>query len=246
MPTSSPTHAARSVARRLFLTLALALVVLGAPALAQQDYVSQFDAYIGYSFLNSSSVSLFENGFHFQAGWNARTWTAIGFDYSRSTGDLMLVSNMLLPSLQQALGAQLGALAAAGKLPPGYTVAVRTSSVTQTFAAGPQIMIRHWKPVTLFVRPSIGAIYDEATPHPADPIAAGIVAQLAPSGHKTDWVPFYGAGGGLDWNLHRNFGVRVQVDVVHDYLFSDLLKSSRNTVRFSVGPSFRFGKNIVR
>jgi hypothetical protein len=246
MRTTSLSLDARRVARRLSLILALALLVICAPAFAQQTYVSQFDAYIGYAFLNSPSISLFENGFHFQFGYNPKTWVALGFDYSRATGDLTLVPNLLLPSLQQALAAQLAALEAAGKLPPGYTLSVPTASVTQTFAAGPQLMIRHWKPVTLFVRPSIGAIHERATPHPADPIAAAIVAQLAPGGNKTDWVGFYGGGGGVDFNLHRHFGVRVQVDFVHDYLFSDLLASSRNTVRFSVGPSFRFGKNIVR
>jgi hypothetical protein len=237
MRTTSLSSDARRVARRLSLILALALLVVCAPALAQQTYVSQFDAYIGYAFLNSPSISLFQNGFHFQVGWNPKTWTAIGFDYSRATGDLTLVPNLLLPSLQQALAAQV---------PPGYTLSVPTSAITQTFAAGPQLVIRHWKPITLFVRPSIGAVHEQATPHPGDPIAAAIVAQLAPSGKKTDWVAFYGAGGGVDFNLHRHFGLRVQVDVVHDYLFSDLLALSRNTVRFSVGPSFRFGKNIVR
>jgi hypothetical protein len=237
---------ARRVARHLSLALALALLVLGAPAFGQQTYVSQFDAYVGYTFLSSPSISLFENGIHFQAGFNPKTWVALGFDYSRTTGDLTLVPNLLLPSIQQALAAKLQQLANAGLLPPGYTVAVPTASITQTFAAGPQLMIRHWKPITLFVRPSIGAIYEQATPHPSDPIAAGIVAQLAPNGNKTDWVAFVGGGGGVDFNLHRHFGVRVQVDFVHDYLFSDLLANSRNTIRFSVGPSFRFGKNIVR
>jgi hypothetical protein len=98
--------------------------------------------------------------------------------------------------------------------------------------------------VTLFIRPSIGAIYEKATPHATDPISQGVIAQLAPSGQKTDWVPFYGVGGGFDANLTTHFALRFQADFVHDHLFSDLLKDGRNSVRFSVGPALQFGRNV--
>ena len=201
---------------------------------------------MGYANLNSPKIDLAEHGFHFQGGVNIFRWSTVGFDYSRSSGDLLLTSSMALPSVQQKLATMLGALAAAGRLPAGYTVAIPTSSITQTFAGGPQLIIRHWKPVTVFIRPSIGAIYEEATPHPGDAIAVGIVNQLAPSGRKTDLVPFYGIGGGFDLNVSRHFALRVQADYVHDYLFDDLLAAGRNTVRFSIGPAFRFGRNIAK
>ena len=70
------------------------------------------------------------------------------------------------------------------------------------------------------------------------------MSQLAPTGVKTDLVPFYGVGGGVDLNISHHFGVRMQVDFVRDHLFADLL-NSRNTVRFSVGPAVHFGKNIA-
>lgn len=77
----------------------------------------------------------------------------------------------------------------------------------------------------------MGVILETATPHPTDPIATGIVNQLAPSGKKDDWVPFYGVGGGFDINLSVHFSIRVQADFVRDHLFDDLLKEARNATR---------------
>lgn len=225
----------------------LALLVLAVPLFGQQDYVARFDAYGGYAFLDSPHVNLFENGFAAQTGVRVRRWLSLGFDYSRSTGDLKLSPDMLLPSLQQSLGAQLGALAAAGRLPQGYSLNVPASSVTQTFAAGPQLAYRHLKHETIFVRPVFaGIIHEVATPKPGDAIATAIVAQLAPSGKKTDNVLFVGFGGGFDILFSRNVGWRTQADLVYDHLFNDLLKDGRFTVRFSTGPCFNFGKNVER
>jgi hypothetical protein len=148
--------------------------------------------------------------------------------------------------VQQQLGAQLQQLAVLGLLPPGFTLALATHSRTQTFAAGPQFSYRRLSYITLFVRPSIGAIYEVATPHPTDPISTGVVAQLAPGGNRTDWTAFYGFGGGVDLLFSKHFAMRVQSDLVHDHLFSDLLQNGRWTTRFSVGPAFNFGKNIVK
>jgi hypothetical protein len=69
---------------------------------------------------------------------------------------------------------------------------------------------------------------------------------LSPAGIKTDNVLFYGFGGGFDILFNRSFGWRTQSDLVYDHLFSDLLKDGRFTVRFSTGPCFNFGKNIVK
>jgi len=225
--------------------LPLAFAAAALPAFAQQSYVSRFDMFTGYTYLDSPAVSLGENGFHFQAGVRANRWLSLGFDYSISEGTLTLKPAMLLPSLQQELGAELGALAAAGEIPAGYTLVVPAHSRTQTFAGGPQFNYRHFSKVSLFIRPSCGAIHEYATPRPADPIAAGIAAQLAPSGYKVDTVMFYGVGGGVDFAVSRHVGLRVQADFVHDHLFSDLLQNGRNTVRMSIGPCFNFGSNIA-
>ncbi|HEV2426124.1 MAG TPA: hypothetical protein VGZ29_14935 [Terriglobia bacterium] len=230
----------------LFIMLAIVLTLLASPASGQQTYVTRYDVFAGYTFLDSPHVSLFENGFHFQAGVRPTTWYSLGFDYSISEGNLTLTPNLLTTTLQQQLGAELMALAAAGKIPPGYTLVVPVKSVTQTFAAGPQLAYRHFKNVTLFLRPDLGAIHEAARPQPAgsDLIAWGVVNQLAPTGKKTNWTPFYGFGGGVDLLFSKHLGFRIQSDLVYDHLFSDLLKDGRFTVRFSVGPIFNLGKNI--
>jgi hypothetical protein len=230
----------------LFLLLA-DFLLLTLPAFGQQDYVSQFDAYVGYAFLDSPAISLFENGFATQFGFRPKTWLSAGFDYSISTGNGTLTPGLLTTALQQALAVELGQLAAAGLVPPGYNVVMPIHSRTQTFAAGPQLAYRHFKHETLFWRPVFaGAIYERASPQPTDPIQAAIAAQLAPSGVKTDTTWFVGFGGGIDILATRHLALRTQTDVVWDHLFSDLLRNGRWTVRFSVGPAFNFGKNIQR
>lgn len=246
MPTETNSRRSRSWIRLLLIsTISLAAVLLTPPLSAQQAYVARFDAYAGYSFLDSPRVSLFENGFGLQAGVRLRRWVSLGFDYNRVTGDLNLTSDLLLPSLQQSLGAQLQAIAAAGRLPAGYTLAVPASSVSQTFAFGPQLAYRGMTHSTIFFRPVFaGLIHEVATPTPRDPIATAIVAQLAPSGKKTDNAFFMGFGGGFDVLMSDHFGWRVQADMVYDHLFKDLLTDGRFTYRFSTGPAFNFGKNV--
>lgn len=225
--------------------LSLALLVLPPAVFGQQTYVTRYDFYAGYANLNSPKIGLVEHGFQTQIGMRPRTWVSMGFDYSYSTGDLTITPDLLPVALQQALGAQLGALAAAGRLPAGYQLTVPSSSVTHSFAAGPQFAYRHFKKFTLFVRPSMGAIREAATPKPKDPIATAIVAGLAPTGHKTDWQGFYGVGYGFDVLLTNHFAIRAQGDLVWDHLFNDILRDGRWTSRFSVGPCFNFGRNIA-
>jgi hypothetical protein len=226
--------------------LVLAMLIAPVSARGQQTYVTRFDIYTGYTFLDSPHTSLFTNGFHFQAGVRPSTHYSVGFDYSISAGDFTLTPDLLTTSLQQQLGAQLAQLIAMGVIPPNYSLVVRSHSRTQTFAAGPQLAYRHFSTVTLFVRPFIGAVHVLATPHPSDPVATAIVKQLAPSGEKTDTAPFYGFGGGVDFLFSKHFALRVQSDLVYQHVFSDLLKDGQWTMRFSVGPAFNFGKNISK
>ncbi|MCI0717959.1 MAG: hypothetical protein L0338_03090 [Acidobacteria bacterium] len=221
------------------------LLAVSSPAFSQQTYVSRFDLYTGYTFLDSPHIGLFQNGFHTQFGYRTRTWLTLGFDYSISTGDLTLVPSLLPTPLQRQLAAQLAARVAAGQLPPGYSLMVPATSSTQTFALGPQYTYRRFKHLTLFARPSLGAIREVATPHPRDPFAAAVAMQLAPSGKKLDWTGFYGFGGGVDVILSPHISWRTQADLVWDHLFSDLLRDGRWTVRFSVGLAFTFGRNIA-
>lgn len=62
-----------------------------------------------------------------------------------------------------------------------------------------------------------------------------------PSAHQTDTQLFFGLGGGFDINVSRLVGLRFATDWVNTHLFSNLLTNRQNDVRFSVGPTFRWG-----
>src|SRR5271157_1222906 len=235
-----------SAPRTLLIVVSVALLLAASPVAAQQTYVSQFDVFAGYAFLDSPHISLFENGFQAQFGYRPKTWYSLGFDYSRSTGDLVLTPDLLPATLAQPIAGAIAQLTAAHLLPAGYALAVPAHLTTQTFAIGPQLAYRHFSHLTLFIRPSLGAIHEEAVPHPGDAIATSIAAELAPSGKKTDWTGFYGFGGGFDILFSKHVGIRTQADLVHDHLFNDVLAQGRWTVRFSVGPCFNFGRNIAK
>jgi hypothetical protein len=228
-----------------FIGLLLVLAMLPASdALAQQSYVGRWDVYGGFTRIMQPSINLAEPGFNLQVGMRAKTWLTLGFDYSIATGQNVLDPGMLIPSLQKQLGAQLGQLAAVGMLPANYALAVPINTKTQSFQIGPDFPIRHFESVTFFVRPNLGAMQIVATPRPTDAITTAIVSQLAPAGKKTDWTYFYGFGGGFEYNVTHHFALRFAVDFAHDQLFNDLLREG-NTVRFSVGPAFQWGKNVA-
>jgi len=131
----------------------LVALILASPVFGQQDYVGRVDAFAGFTYLNSPHVSLAEKGFHLQTGVRVVRWLSLGFDYSRSTGDLTLTPNLLPDALAAQLNGEIAALKAAGELPASYALVVPASSTTQTFAGGPQVSFHHFKPVTIFVRP---------------------------------------------------------------------------------------------
>ncbi|MGA2771133.1 MAG: hypothetical protein ABSG26_09995 [Bryobacteraceae bacterium] len=232
----------------LLIVVSVVLLLAASPVAAQQTYVSQFDVFAGYAFLNSPHIGLFENGFQAQFGYRPKPWYSLGFDFSRSTGDLVLTPDLLPPALSKPINDAIPQYIAAKLLPPGYVLAVSAHSTSLTFAVGPQLAYRHFSHLTLFIRPSLGAIHEEAVPHPgaSDWFATHIAQELAPSGKKTDWTGFYGFGGGFDILFSKHVGIRTQADLVWDHLFNDVLADGRWTVRFSVGPCFNFGKNIVK
>jgi Outer membrane protein beta-barrel domain len=220
------------------------ILLLAVPAWSQQSYVGRWDVYGGYANISQPSINLNENGFSFQAGVRLTTWLTGGFDYSVATGQNTLLPGMLIPSLQKSISSQLEQLIAAGLAPATYQLTVPANARTQTFQVGPDFPFRKLKSVTFFARPNLGALQVIATLQPSDPIASAIVAQLAPSGKKTDWTYFYGLGGGLEVNVNNHFALRFQADFAHDHFFNDVLKAG-NTIRFSVGPAFQWGKNVV-
>lgn len=240
-------HRSMAGALSLLLVLFFSLVFVNSVQAQQaQDYVGRFDAFTGFSYMASPSFNLYQRGFNGQFGVNVNRWFALGADFSVLDGNSSILPKELEPSLQQSLGQELQALAQAGQIPPGYQLYMPFNAKTFTIAAGPQLNYRHFKYVTLFIHPDLGAIHERAELNPRDPIQTLVGAALAPGNKKTDTVVFYGVGGGLDLNASKHVALRVTVDYVHCDLFSDLLKDARNTVRVSIGPTFRFGKNVEK
>ncbi len=231
-----------SLASALFVCL---VIFAAASAPAQQTNVQRYDVYAGFADFETPWLNLNQRGFHTQEGYNWKPWVAVGFDYSEGTGNNSLTPRVLTPALQQELALEIGALKQEGAIPANYQLVVPTHAYSETFALGPQLMIRHYKPVTFFVRPSIGTIRQRVTPHPTDPVSTAIVAQLIPAGTKVDYEGFYGFGGGLDWNPTPHFSVRAQNDLVYWKLFDGLLAQGTWTNRFSVGVAYHFGGNIL-
>jgi hypothetical protein len=236
-----------SMSSRLVTRLALACLIVSPalPAIAQQTDIPRFDVAGAFADFETPYLNLNQKGFHTQEGFNWKPSIAIGFDFSEGTGTNQLTTRVLTPALQQELAAEIGLLEQEGAIPAGYQLVVPTHAFSETFALGPQLMIRHYKPVTFFVRPSIGTIRQRVTPHPTDPVATAIIAQLVPSGSKVDYEGFYGFGGGFDWNASHHFAVRVQDDFVYWKLFDGLLAQGTWTNRFSAGLAYHFGKNIL-
>jgi hypothetical protein len=238
-----------SLRRTTIVTLGIFLF-LSFPLAGQQSYVTRFDAYGGYAFLNSPAINLFEHGFASQVGFRPKTWLSFGFDYTIASGDLSVRPDQLLPSLQAQLQAGIAAGIKAGLLPPNYpygSLSVSAHSRTQTFAVGPQLAYRHFSKATLFFRPVYaGIIHETVTPQPQDAVIKALVSGLISTPTKSDNVFFIGFGGGFDVLFSHHFAWRTQGDLVYDHLFSDLLKDGRFTTRFSTGPAFNFGPNIVK
>ena len=68
--------------------LVVGILLFSFPLAGQQSYVTRFDVYGGYAFLDSPAVSLFEHGFASQVGFRPKTWLSFGFDYTYAAGDL--------------------------------------------------------------------------------------------------------------------------------------------------------------
>jgi hypothetical protein len=231
--------------------IALGIIFLASfPLSGQQAYVSRFDFYGGYGFLDSPKLNLFENGAAFQFGVRPTTWLSVGFDFTAAAGDLTIKPAQLLPSLNIQLQDAIIGGVTAGLLPANYPYSalyVPAHSKTETYAFGPEFINRHFSKVTLFVRPVYaGIIHETATPQPQDAVVKALVGGLIATPSKTDRVWFVGFGGGFDILFSKHFAWRTQADLVWDHLFPDLLDSGRYTLRFSCGPAFNFGSNIKK
>lgn len=228
-------------------SLACALIamfsVMAAPGRAQQGYVGRYNAFAGFADIDSPALGLNEHGFNAQFGMNPKRWLAMGGDYSIATGNDVLTPNLLPAALQAQIAAAQAAYTAAGLLPANYSLRLATDASTQTFGLGPQLLHRFARG-NVFAHPSIGALREHVVPQPADLFQQALVKQLVPAGYKTDWTPTYGAGGGGEFMLTRHFGLRAGIEIVWNHPFNDILADGRWTFRYSVGPSFQFGRDV--
>jgi opacity protein-like surface antigen len=237
------------------LFLAALLLALSCGAFAQQDYVGRYDVFAGYSYLNSPKLDLQQRGFNTQLGVNLKRWLAFGADYSIQFGRASLTPSDLKPQYATPLNGLVyegehGLLPIS--IPAGYQLYAPFDATTETFTIGPQVAYRHFKKVTLFAHPSIGAIHENIALNAHDAFTNYIVlpalvsSGILKSTRPNDTTYFYGFGGGADYNVTKHVHLRADVEFVHVYLFSNLLADSRNSVRLSVGPTFNFGKNVPR
>jgi hypothetical protein len=225
---------------RTLSVVLLFVLITSLTCLSQQTDIRQFSAFGAYSYLSTPSLNLTQQGVDGDFGVNVRSWLTLGADFSYAGGNSTLRPQYLNAATQAKLAPFLPLL------PPGYVIAVPYNSSTYTYEAGPQFNYRGLKKVTLFVRPALGALHANVVVKPGDPIAKLLVGQLlGPNPTRTDTVVFYGFGGGLTWEVTPNFGLRAAADLVHYNFFSDLLNGGRNSVRFTVGTKYSFGKNIL-
>ncbi len=216
---------------------------------SQQTDIPLFSTFGGFSYYATPSLNLVQRGVDADFGVNVRPWLTLGFDFSYGDGGSTIFPHDLSAGVQ----ARLAALAPT--LPPGFIVAVPFSAQDYTYEAGPQFNYRHFKHVTLFARPALGALHANFKTEPqacgqpqlgCQIILTQIVTSLVgPSLSKSDTVVFYGFGGGVTWEITPHFGIRATTDFVHYNFFSDLLDGGRNSFRVAVGTKFSFGKNIV-
>lgn len=219
------------------LVCMVVLLLMCLSAFAQQTYVNRIGFFTGYSYLNTPSIGLGQHGFNTSGGLHLSRWMEIGGDFSMLKGDtnLGLSQTKLGPTLAPILAAHgipLSALA---------NMALPISATTYTYQIGGQINIRRWKPITPFLRPVLGAMHEMVDVKLTNPALAPIFQAAGLRTHLGDTVPMYGVGGGVDFNLSKHIGMRFSVDYAHTSMFKDIL-NSQNTVRFSVGPTFRIGE----
>jgi len=234
--------------RLLFCAFFLFLLSTPLNCFGQQTDIARYSVIGGYSYLSTPSLNLAQRGFNGDFAQNVRPWLSLGMDFSVFTG-----SSSILPSyLNSATQAKLGQGLASMGLPPSVIpnivagLAVPVSTSTFTYQAGPQINYRHFKHVTLFVRPALGLLHAKIQTNPNGLVATRLVGGLL--GGKlssADNALFYGFGGGVTWEISRTFGLRATADLARFDFFPDILNGTRSGIRLSVMPKFGFGKNIL-
>jgi hypothetical protein len=251
---------------RRVLLLLLFLPLCLAPLFAQQTEINRYDAFTGFSYLGTPSLSLNEYGFDGSFGVNVRRWLGLGFDLSTFSGSGSATISQTTQNTQSVFLGEVNALSIGIRsLPPAQQVAIAplvptcaanplTCTVpfnvnTFTFAAGPQFNIRHWNAFTIFVRPALGLYHQSATLKVSKSAFGPLLAALGQpeqigtvSNSQSNNVVFVGAGAGVDLNVSKHVGIRTSFDWVNTHSFSSLLKDRQNNYRLSIGPQWKFGE----
>ena len=217
------------------------------PAIAQTTEINRdinkYTVFTGFDYLISPARNLTERGFEADFGVTAKPWLGLGADFS-AIGD-GIISGAGTISGGETVYAPLLL-----QVPPIYggpydpnSIHVGFKSTTYTFAAGPQIYIRKWEKFTLLIRPGLGGIHEKAAIAfpPALGQLFGILGTPIPNANQTDTQFFFGFGGGFDVNVSKKVGMRFAADWVNTHLFSNLLAQRQNYIRFSIGPTFKWG-----
>jgi len=243
----------------MIVTAVLIVIAFAAQTAAAQQYFQKWDVYAGYSYLNTPSKDLTQNGYNLSFGRNINKWLALGLDISRfygsgpqpSTG--AEVAKRISPTLLQGLPAPL--LQAL----PAVKVSLPVDASTATFAAGTQFQLRKNRWVTPFFRPFLGAFHGRAVGDPnkititslpagvTPQTIAGVLSAIPQSVMKsavtqTDTCLGYGFGGGMDLNVSKPIGIRFATDFIHTKLFGE----SQNNVRIATGLIYRFGGPVEK
>ena len=203
------------------------------PALAQQTDINRYTLFTGFDYMISPARNLTERGFEGDFGVTVRPWLGLGGDFG-ILGDGIISGAGTISGSETVYAPLLSSFG----IPPN-SIQVAFKSTTYTFAVGPQFYLRKFEKVTFFARPGFGGIHETASI--AFPPTLGLILPSVPNPHQTDTTYFVGLGGGFDLNVSRKIGVRFATDWVNTHLFSNLLVPRQNYIRFSVGPTFRWG-----
>jgi len=218
--------------------LLLCALVFCVPVMAQDITVNRYTIYSGFDYMVSPARNLTERGFDVDFGLTIKPWFALG-------GDVSAIGNSIISGAGTINGTETvyaRPVSAVG-IPPNQ-IHVPFRSTTYTFAVGPQFYLRKWRAVTFLVRPGLGGIHESADltlPPELGPLFTELGIPI-PSSLQKDTTWFVGLGGGFDVNVSRRVALRFTADWVNTHLFSDLLTDRQNYVRFTVGPTFRWGR----
>jgi len=216
------------------------VILINLPALAQQTDINRYTLFTGFDYMISPARNLTERGLESDFGVTVKPWLGLGGDFGAmgdniisGAGTINGSETVFAPAVNQSGLVQGGA----------SSIAVPFKSTTYTFAVGPQFYLRKWEKITLLARPGFGGIHEKANiAFPPTLVPLFTVLQLPlPNAQQSDTELFFGLGGGCDLNLSKKVAARIAVDWVNTHLFSNLLVPRQNYVRFSIGPTFRWG-----